>query len=74
MIWNVIDSPLKSGDERYTVKFAWLPEDTLNGTVWLENYVVKEVYRRDGDRWGEGIVIVAMGDGWRVEHVFAQGK
>ena len=61
---------------RYFTKFAWLPTLTYNGTVWLERYVSKQTYRRHGERWSYGHedVCIAMEEGWRTDHLFAQGK
>jgi hypothetical protein len=36
----------KSGDTRYKIKFAWIPQTIGDHKIWLERYYVQQEYRR----------------------------
>lgn len=57
MRWRAERAPEpKDGDQRTRGRFAWLPTRVGETMVWLETYVVTEVWRHDPyghDRWIE---------------------
>jgi hypothetical protein len=66
---------LLSGDRRIRIKFAWTPTSMHDGsTVWLEHYMIEEVWKKDRDEemWGDSCHIIYMRDGWRTVRLFAQ--